>query len=158
MKRGHGLTLGALTALLIALLAPRAMRHAPPPVPVSAPHAETPVTAAAPRGAPRAAAEFITHPGIGFHSHQRLMDHFHRHGRELGCAEAAAYLQLAQALRDRPAGGDVLELRRADGTTTRFDRGSGAFLAFDDDLVLRTFFRPRDGEAYFHRQAEREHR
>jgi len=39
---------------------------------------------------------------------------------------------------------------------TRFDRTSGAFLAFNSDGVIRTFFKPNDGERYFRRQAERD--
>ena len=49
----------------------------------------------------------------------------------------------------------LLEEVRDDGRITRFDRTSGAFLAFDRDGIIRTFFRPNDGEAYFRRQAER---
>ena len=54
----------------------------------------------------------------------------------------------AQSLRDRPAGGEVLEAVRRDGVITRFDRRRGDFLAFDRDRTIRTFFRPNDGEAY----------
>jgi pyocin large subunit-like protein len=38
---------------------------------------------------------------------------------------------------------------------SRFDRGSGGFVAFDADGIIRTYFRPNDGEAYFRRQARR---
>ena len=63
---------------------------------------------------------------------------------------------LAQALRDAPAGGDVLEIvRPVDGVISRFDRRSGAFGAYDRDGTIRTFFKPEDGEAYFRRQAKR---
>ena len=65
------------------------------------------------------------------------------------------YLAAAQALRDTPDGGDVLELRRRDGVMTRFDRASGAFLAVNRDGTIRTFFKPNDGVAYFRRQASR---
>ena len=37
----------------------------------------------------------------------------------------------------------------------RYDRETGAFIAFNPDGVIRTFFRPNDGERYFRRQAER---
>jgi pyocin large subunit-like protein len=67
----------------------------------------------------------------------------------------AEYLGLAQTLRDRSAGGDVLEIIRRDGVITRFDRSSGAFLAFNDDRTIRTFFKPNDGENYFRRQSKR---
>ncbi len=49
----------------------------------------------------------------------------------------------------------MLQIVRADGVTTRYDRATGAFVAFGDDGVIRTFFRPADGEAYFQRQAGR---
>ena len=97
--------------------------------------------------------------GVGFRSHDRLQEHFAKHGGEfasLGIHDEAAYLRAAQTLRDGPAGGDVLEIvRAADGVISRFDRRTGAFLAFGDDGVIRTFFRPRDGERYFERQSER---
>ena len=75
----------------------------------------------------------------------------------LAAASARDYLRLAQALRDRPAGGDVLERVREDGVVSRFDRRSGAFIAFGADGVIRTFFRPNDGARYFERQAARAH-
>ena len=63
----------------------------------------------------------------------------------------------SQSLRDAPAGGPILEaVRRGDGVVTRFDRDNGAFIAFNRDRTIRTFFKPNDGERYFHRQAARE--
>jgi pyocin large subunit-like protein len=97
----------------------------------------------------------ISRPGIGFRSMQRLDEHFAKHGREFGPVSRDEYLRLAQALRDRAPGGPVLEVVRNDGTITRFDRGTGAFLAFASDGTIRTFFRPNDGEQYFQRQARR---
>lgn len=93
--------------------------------------------------------------GVGFRSHERLVEHFRKHGREFHAATAESYLHLAQALRDGPVGGGVLELARGDGVTCRYDRVSGAFIAFGADGVIRTFFRPNDGERYFERQASR---
>ena len=62
---------------------------------------------------------------------------------------------MAQLLRDAPLGSTVLEIRRPDGTVSRFDRASGAFIAFDADGTIRTFFKPNDGEVYFSRQLKR---
>jgi pyocin large subunit-like protein len=92
---------------------------------------------------------------VGFRSRQRLGEHFARHGAEFGHVSRDEYLRRAQTLRDTLVGGDILELRRDDGTVSRFDRKSGAFVAFDADGTIRTFFRPNDGEAYFQRQARR---
>ena len=97
----------------------------------------------------------VSRPGIGFRSVQRLDEHFVKHGREFGSVSRDEYLRLAQTLRDRAPGGPVLEIVRHDGTITRFDRGTGAFLAFERDGTIRTFFRPNDGEQYFQQQARR---
>lgn len=119
---------------------------------------ETAPAATAPAGAPApAAAGAVTHPEIGFRDRSRLVEHFQKHGAEFGRITIEEYLRAAQTLRDRPAGGDILESVRADGVVTRFDRGSGAFLACDRDGVIRTFFRPNDGEAYYQRQLKRGH-
>jgi hypothetical protein len=95
--------------------------------------------------------------GKGFRSAQRLDEHFAKHGAEFGRISEQEYLRQAQRLRDAPAGDDIEELRRSDGTVSRFDKRSGAFIAFDADGTIRTFFKPNDGEAYFRRQASRAH-
>lgn len=94
-------------------------------------------------------------PSVGFRSRARLDEHYIKHGAEFGIISRDDYLRQAQALRDAPVGGAVLELRRGDGTVSRFDRASGGFVAFDADGIIRTYFRPNDGEAYFRRQARR---
>ncbi len=95
------------------------------------------------------------HPEVGFRSRERLTEHFRKHGREFRVKRADDYLRLAQILRDRPRGEEVLEFVRNDAVTCKFDRASGAFVAYNSDGTLRTFFKPRDGEAYFERQKSR---
>ncbi len=92
---------------------------------------------------------------IGFASRQKLVDHFEKHGGEFGGIGRDEYLRRARMLRDSRVGGDVLEAVRADGVITRYDRSTGAFIAFDSDLTIRTFFKPNDGESYFQRQSRR---
>lgn len=99
---------------------------------------------------------FKVRSNIGFATRQKYLDHFDKHGHEFGNITAEEYLQLAQTLRDRPAGGEVLEsVRASDGVVTRFDNTSGAFLAFNQDLTIRTYFKPNDGARYFWRQSRR---
>jgi len=93
---------------------------------------------------------------IGFANTQRLDEHYAKHGAEFGNISKQDYLRQAQALRDAPAGGPILEVVRGDGVRTRFDRHTGAFIAFNANGVIRTYFRPNDGERYFRRQAERD--
>ncbi len=94
---------------------------------------------------------------VGFASRARLEEHYRKHGAEFGNITREEYLRQAQALRDAPAGGAIVEAVRRDGVVTRFDRKSGAFIAFNANGVIRTYFRPNDGERYFRRQLEREH-
>jgi len=97
----------------------------------------------------------VTRPTVGFRSRAQFNEHFQKHGTEFGSVTQQEYLRAAQTLRDAPVGGPIEELRRPDGTVSRFDRASGAFIAFNADGTIRTFFKPNDGEAYFRRQATR---
>ena len=92
---------------------------------------------------------------IGFASRQKLIAHYEKHGREFGTITLEEYLSRAKRLRDRPSGGAVLEIVKPDGTITRFDRASGDFIALHPNGVIKTFFRPTAGEAYFRRQGQR---
>ncbi len=113
--------------------------------------ATTGVTTGSTTGAP---------PGsiVGFTSARSLDEHYAKHGREFGSISRDDYLRMAQRLRDAPVGGPILEAVRKDGVITRFDRDTRAFIAFNRDRTIRTFFRPNDGERYWRRQAEREPR
>ena len=93
--------------------------------------------------------------GVGFADQRRLDEHFEKHGAEFGRITKQDYLRQAQLLRDAKAGGPILEAVRRDGVITRFDQHTGAFIAFSANGVIRTFFRPNDGERYWRRQAER---
>lgn len=97
-----------------------------------------------------------TPSAIGFRTRDRLLDHYAKHGSEFKVSSPEAYLVLAQTLRAEPPVGEVREIvRPTDGVISKFDRRTGAFVAFDADSTIRTFFKPNDGEAYFERQARR---
>lgn len=98
-----------------------------------------------------------TSSNIGFTTKQHWQEHFEKHGAEFGDVTKDEYLALAQALRDAPVGGNILEAVREDGTVSRFDKKSGAFLAFNRDKTIRTFFKPNDGVRYFERQIDKAH-
>jgi pyocin large subunit-like protein len=101
------------------------------------------------------AALLLTAEGPGFHSRRAFDEHYAKHGHEFGNISQAEYLRRAQALRDTPSGGPVLEADKPGGIVTKFDRRTGAFIAYNADRTIRTFFIPNDGERYFHRQAKR---
>ena len=93
--------------------------------------------------------------GPGFETRRKFEEHYAKHGREFGNISPDEYLHMAQALRDVPAGGPVLEADKSGGVVTKFDRRTGAFIAYNPDRTIRTFFKPVDGERYFQRQARR---
>jgi pyocin large subunit-like protein len=93
---------------------------------------------------------------IGFASHQKLLEHYQKHGSEFGSITIDEYLRQAQVLRDQSVGGDLLKFVRTDGVVTRFDRSTGAFIAFNSDGTIRTYFKPNAGESYFLRQRNRD--
>jgi pyocin large subunit-like protein len=101
------------------------------------------------------AALLLLASGPGFRSRRQFDDHYAKHGAEFGNISQAEYLARAQALRDAPAGGPILEAVTPDGIVSRFDRRSGSFGAFNRDRTIRTFFVPNAGERYFHRQAKK---
>src|SRR5215471_12113882 len=91
----------------------------------------------------------------GFRTRKAFDEHYAKHGREFGNISQDEYLHRAQALRDTPHGGPILEADKPGGIVTKFDRRTGYFIAYNSDRTIRTFFIPNDGERYFHRQAKR---
>jgi hypothetical protein len=159
MKRGEGSTMGRrilgrlkrpwvwVLVVLVFLVLACGSPQAPP--------AEVQKGKAALEGS--AAPSHVKRPDIGFASRQKLVDHYKKHGREFGAVTMEQYLRKAQELRDRPAGGAILESVRPEDVVTRYDRETGDFLAFNRDGIIRTYFRPTDGEAYYKRQLGRKH-
>jgi pyocin large subunit-like protein len=101
------------------------------------------------------AALLLLASGPGFRSRRQFDEHYAKHGAEFGRISQQEYLERAQALRDAPAGGPIIEAVTPDGIVSRFDRRSGHFGAYNRDRTIRTFFIPNAGERYFHRQAKK---
>jgi len=101
------------------------------------------------------AAFLLIAAGPGFRSRRQFDEHYAKHGREFGNISQQEYLERAQALRDAPAGGQILQAVTPDGVISRFDRRTGYFGAYNPDRTIRTFFIPNAGESYFRRQASK---
>lgn len=97
----------------------------------------------------------VSGAGPGFRTERQFDEHYTKHSSEFGHISKPEYLHLAQQLRDTPVGGPILEIRRSDGTVSRFDKRKGYFGAYNRDGTIRTFFIPAAGESYFRRQAAR---
>lgn len=100
---------------------------------------------------------YLTYPQVGFTTEGQLEQHFDKHGGEFHAISPTQFLQFAQELRDRPHDSSLLDGKRFDGVFCRYDTRSGAFIAFNKNHVIRTFFKPRNGEAYFYHQMSRRH-
>jgi pyocin large subunit-like protein len=148
MFRSFQVSRGVLFICLLFVLASAACRKAAAPALTSI--SQNPTSAASQTTEP-----VKLRTDIGFATRDKYLDHYRKHGSEFGDISAEQYLLQAQTLRDRPAGKDVLEVARADGVVTRFDKSAGAFLAFNRDLTIRTYFKPNDGINYFWRQSRR---
>jgi len=152
MSHRRPVTAQSTAALIVALLAILAVQFFHNPTRNGGPALSEPSSAKDPRPEPPPTAR----PDVGFRTRAAFDDHYRKHAGEFGVdVTRDDYLRRAQALRDARAGGPILEARRPDGVTTRFDRRTGDFGAFNPDATIRTFFRPNDGEAYFRRQAQR---
>ena len=151
--------LAAVLAALVAVLAlPRAVSHWSPSPPSPPPSGDSAANGA--RDASVTPSQDVVsprHPEIGFRSHDLLIEHFEKHGGEFNARSPEEYLRMAQSLRDHRKSGGVLEFVRNDAVTCKYDRQTGAFVAYDSDGTIRTYFRPHDGEAYFVRQKSRRH-
>lgn len=90
--------------------------------------------------------------GPGFRTRSAFEEHYQS---AFGNISPQEYLRLAQALRDAPAGGPILEAVKPGGIITRFDRRTGYFGAYNPGRTIWTFFIPVAGESYFRRQARR---
>jgi pyocin large subunit-like protein len=105
------------------------------------------------------AALLLMASGPGFRSRRQFDEHYAKHGAEFAAQgrtiSQQEYLERAQALRDAPAGGPILEAVTPDGIVSKFDRRSGSFGAYNPDRTIRTFFIPNAGERYFRRQAQK---
>ncbi len=87
----------------------------------------------------------------GFGSEALLEQHFAKHAAEWGVEgmTKAEYLGRAQALLNSKAGGDILGLARAGGDILRYNATTNEFAVGTAQGVIRTFFRPTEGFAYW---------
>lgn len=85
-----------------------------------------------------------------FRSEKLWMEHFEKHGEEMGFDTAEEYLEAANDVIDDP---DVLhKTEEEDGDDIYYLEESNEFVVVSTDGYLRTYFEPSDGMAYYERQ------
>jgi pyocin large subunit-like protein len=93
---------------------------------------------------PRLAAE-----GGGRFAPGKWLTHFEKHGAEFGYKNSVEYLQGARSLIGRHG---VQTYTRTNGDRLFYDAATNEFAATTKDGVIRTYFRPDNGSAYWQGQ------
>lgn len=85
-----------------------------------------------------------------FRKEEYLLEHFEKHGIDMGFSTAEEYLEAAnRVLRNE----DVLHKKEAeDGDDVYYLEATNEFVIVSPDGYIRTYFHPEDGIEYFNRQ------
>ena len=81
--------------------------------------------------------------------------HFERDGADFDAKTVDDYVSKAHAFVDHPPK-DVLTLTRSNGDKLLYDPGGNVFAVENREGAPRTMFKPRDGQAYWDQQKQRE--
>ncbi len=85
-----------------------------------------------------------------FRSKKLLDDHYKKHGKEMGFASAAEYVEAANRVVSSP---DVLyKLEKEDNDHVYYLEETNEFVVISQDGYIRTYFNPSAGIDYFNRQ------
>lgn len=85
-----------------------------------------------------------------FRSEKLLLDHYKKHGIEMGFDSAEAYAEAANQVIHNP---DVLhKLEAEDGDDVYYLEATNEFVIVSTDGYIRTYFNPDDGIDYYNRQ------
>ena len=79
-----------------------------------------------------------------------LNDHYEKHGKEMGYASAASYLEAANAVVNNPK--SLHKIEAEDGDDVYYLESTNEFVVVSKDGFIRTYFYPEDGIDYYNRQ------
>lgn len=100
-------------------------------------------------------AKMISKSTHSFTSEEVLKKHFEKHVVEFGNITVEEYLKFANALSDTPISDDVVQLVRSDGSVSKYRFSTNEFVVTTKDGNIRTYFKPKDKEAYWNEEIER---
>lgn len=90
-----------------------------------------------------------------FQSEELLQTHFAKHQAEYGTISIPEYLRKANELADAEVSEDVAQLKRSDGSISKYRFSTNDFVVVNADGNIRTFFKPVDKEAYWQYELDR---
>ena len=79
-----------------------------------------------------------------------LNDHYEKHGKEMGYASAASYLEAANAVVNNPK--SLHKIEAEDGDDVYYLESTNEFVVVSKEGFIRTYFYPEDGIDYYNRQ------
>ena len=87
---------------------------------------------------------------LTFKNSTLLNDHYEKHGKDMGYASAASYLEAANAVVNNPK--SLHKIESEDGDDVYYLESTNEFVIVSKDGFIRTYFYPEDGIAYYNRQ------
>ena len=87
---------------------------------------------------------------LTFRSHTLLMEHYEKHGIEMGFTSAEEYAAAANRVVTNPA--SLHKLEAEDGDDVYYLESTNEFVIVSTDGYLRTYFCPNSGISYYNRQ------
>lgn len=82
--------------------------------------------------------------------------HFEKHKDEFPGVTEKQYLERARELLQKALeAGELEEIKRSDGSVSRYSFSTNEFVATTEDGNIRTFFRPKNGKKYWEEEHER---
>lgn len=95
------------------------------------------------------------HMALTFATAEMLDKHFSKHAAEFGDITKEQYLQSANALALKEPSDAVVQLKRSDGSISKYCFDTNEFLVINADGTIRTYFKPKEKEAYWVEEIER---
>lgn len=94
--------------------------------------------------------ESAAESGLSFRNKDLLMDHYEKHGKDMGFASPQEYAAAANAVVNNEA--SLHKLEAEDGDDVYYLEQSNEFVIVSTDGYIRTYFCPEDGLDYYNRQ------
>ena len=85
-----------------------------------------------------------------FRNKKLLNEHYEKHGKEMGFANAEEYEKAASAVINNKAA--LYKTEKEDGDGVYFVESTGEFVILSTDGYIRTYFIPDSGKKYFDKQ------
>ena len=94
--------------------------------------------------------EQVGESSLRFRNEKLLMQHFEKHGRDMGFASAKEYEEAAVRVPNNPAA--LHKTEKEDGDDVYYIEATNEFVVVSTDGYIRTYFLPDSGIKYYNKQ------